>query len=238
MIVALCLVAGWLAFLPYSPKDNRLVAVLLGSALSIPATAIWAQTDPTLGPGWAVLGVFAPVVIASAYYATEISDRLARARRKHARAWVAVGLTFLVPGLLAAWSLRPISLQTAIRYNELQRVRAMVEKSPGLVNEPAGWGTPLQCAAYLSRPEMVDLLLKHGADPNSQYGGSTPLTAAIPGCRGPDPEVIRLLLEAGADPNLPGRNGGTPLEWAQDSDSRGRITQLLIQHGACLAPPN
>jgi ankyrin repeat protein len=91
-------------------------------------------------------------------------------------------------------------------------------------NQPCRWGwpdadgqTPLTAAAQFGRVEVVEVLLKWGANPNlrdsgSDYPHETPLsTAAMQG----QLEVCRVLLKAGADPNVPTnpRQPGDPGNW-------------------------
>ncbi len=59
-------------------------------------------------------------------------------------------------------------------------------------------------------PEMVKLLLEHGADPNGRipFTGETPLHLAADNCQG---AVVALLLAWGANPNARDDYGDTPL---------------------------
>lgn len=72
--------------------------------------------------------------------------------------------------------------------------------SPENVNMMIGGRTPLHIAAFNCHPEMVDLLIEKGANPNAlNEGGSTALhVAARMNCFG----AAVSLIEAGADPNI------------------------------------
>jgi hypothetical protein len=103
--------------------------------------------------------------------------------------------------------------------------------------------TPLHLAVTGSSRELVQLLIRHGAEVNVRDSEDrTPLHFAV--LYASDLDLIRLLLEAKADPNAADASGATPLRMS-DYDhmpwrrglSRGAITPeaiaaLLRQHGA------
>lgn len=71
---------------------------------------------------------------------------------------------------------------------------------------------PIQSAAAAGRTKIVELLLKHKADPNiREQGGYTPLHAAA---QNGDEETIRALLYGGADLSLRSDDGRLPLDLA------------------------
>ncbi len=74
------------------------------------------------------------------------------------------------------------------------------------------------------RAELVSVLLRHGADPNSYPGPAGPLHFAV---RMQHDAVVRLLLEHGANPNAGNEAISLPLTYADAAS-----TELLIQHGA------
>ncbi len=114
-------------------------------------------------------------------------------------------------------------------------------------NAPSRWGwhlendgqTPLTAAAQHGQVEVVQLLLKGGADPNLRDSGpdyphETPLSTAAMHAQ---LEVCRVLLEAGADPNVPtnpkqpGDPGNwTALDWALQA-KQSALADLLREHG-------
>jgi ankyrin repeat protein len=88
---------------------------------------------------------------------------------------------------------------------------------------------PLARAAAAGEPEIVTLLLDHGAPIDAQsLDGSTALTQAAEAGRLP---VVRLLVERGAQVNLPGRTGITALSAAAYMGSLP-IVQFLMEKGA------
>jgi ankyrin repeat protein len=137
-------------------------------------------------------------------------------------------------------------LHDAVFHDDIERVTTLLEHGHSVneINEERVFGvrirsypypyeyrvTPLYVAACRSDPDMVDYLLRRGADPNlpvsgpytilgraaSMIGGSidihgTGMTSAIP-----DEIKLRIivsLLDAGADPERRKYEGGeTPLE--------------------------
>jgi ankyrin repeat protein len=112
------------------------------------------------------------------------------------------------------------------------RVRELLEAEPEArhARTPEGF-TTLGLAAFLGGPEVVALLLHHGADPDDDADNPArvrPVHAAVAAF---DPESLRLLLEAGADPNVRQQGGFTPLHAAAHIDHE-EMARLLLEHGA------
>ncbi len=86
-------------------------------------------------------------------------------------------------------------LAEAIRAGDEEGVEALLEAGA----QPMGTegSSPLLEAVLARWPDMVRLLLEHGADPNQPFRGDTPFGAAL--WLGED-EIAVALLEAGADP--------------------------------------
>lgn len=113
--------------------------------------------------------------------------------------------------------------------------------------------TPLMLAAggsYMEEPlvnfELVECLLKHGANPKSaKQTGTTALHYAAAGKTEEHLKIVTLLLEYQANPNAQitkyrgGTNpaySGTPLHWAVMKGSLD-IVKLLIKYGADINLP-
>ena len=109
--------------------------------------------------------------------------------------------------------------------------------------------TPLASAAGANNAAAVEILLKHGANPNVRNrNGATPLHWAAH--RDVDSKIFELLLDHGADPNVRSSIGRTPLDelradieetgsWPdtfksyEDKATQARkLIALLHQHGA------
>jgi hypothetical protein len=80
---------------------------------------------------------------------------------------------------------------------------------PGLAESDS---PPIYAAAYLKRNEIVQLLIRHGADVNAAGGWCGPaLTAAV---AAGNEEGVEYLLEAGANVNAKGGVNGTAVQQA------------------------
>ena len=101
-----------------------------------------------------------------------------------------------------------------------------------LVDVPAGIDiadaegrTPLFAAAAAGRRETVELLLDHGANPNSsRMNGESPLFVAV---ENRHIEVVRTLLKMGALPTVVDSRGRTPLQVARAQDNKEMAALLL-----------
>jgi len=79
---------------------------------------------------------------------------------------------------------------------------------------------------YQQHPEIITLLLKKGANPNSKdHRGNGPLY--VHG----NPQIIHILLNAGAGPNARNLRGDTPL-FSMSAALNKDKTKLLVQFGA------
>ncbi|AFA40164.1 Ankyrin repeat protein [Pyrobaculum oguniense TE7] len=138
------------------------------------------------------------------------------------------------------------SIHLAVALNRVQIVKMLLKRNPELVN----WGdqrvakelaklkvfgvkvpdeTMLHVAARYCRPEVAELLLQHGADPDvlDDYWRTPLHYAASVGCV----PVAELLLRHGADPNEQDSYWHTPLHIAAEG-GHAAIVELLLKHGA------
>lgn len=103
------------------------------------------------------------------------------------------------------------------------------------VSKISSLGTPIQIAAVTLQKDMLELLLKAGADPDSPAGeGSSnspfPPALVLAASKGAC-DIVKLLLECGANPDSADSEGFTPLHCAAEVDSPA-CAQLLLDSGA------
>ncbi|XP_012661952.1 ankyrin repeat and SOCS box protein 10 isoform X3 [Otolemur garnettii] len=88
--------------------------------------------------------------------------------------------------------------------------------------------TPLHVAASRGHTEVLRLLLRRRARPDSAPGGRTALHEA---CVGGHTACVHVLLVAGADPNIPDQDGKRPLHLCQGPGTL-ECAELLLRFGA------
>lgn len=115
---------------------------------------------------------------------------------------------------------------------QTNRVRALIEEDPALVNSysPDGFA-PLSLAVFFGHAETVDALLAAGAEvsaPSRETMKLTPLASALAAGHN---QIARTLIDHGAHVNAKGDSDVTPLHTAA---ARGNIeaATFLLEHGA------
>lgn len=99
------------------------------------------------------------------------------------------------------------AFSSAVEKADVEQVRIFLQQEPRLAisRTSDGWPVFLQQSIFFS-PEILDLLLKNGADPNVRNAEGETLLHLIA-----DPVAIRLLLAAGANIEARDNKGWTPL---------------------------
>jgi ankyrin repeat protein len=101
-------------------------------------------------------------------------------------------------------------------------------------NGPSEFGnmTALLMSAAFGPPELIETLLKAGADVNARdVRGMTSLMLAIANDH-QDPAVLRMLLEHGADPKIPSNLNETAMDWARRTALPAALEQLHLPANA------
>ena len=108
-------------------------------------------------------------------------------------------------------------------------VHDVLRRFPSLANfEDTCHHRPISAAARRNDLEMVQLLLRHGADPNLPEEGAPRGHALWSAVDARARAVVRVLLEHGADPNAMVESSGTPTNHARRDPE---LYQLLLTHG-------
>lgn len=116
----------------------------------------------------------------------------------------------------------------AIRKNDIDRVNKIIDSGIDLNPDGSLW-TPLMIATLRSNYQIIDLLLKKGADINKRNRkGQTVLHIAA---RWKDGDLVRYLIERGADVNVRDYLSWSPLMWASLRGNDSAV-DVLIKSGA------
>ena len=142
--------------------------------------------------------------------------------------------------LLATAGLRAGEIHQAVDAGNLNKVRALIEADPSLLESKDNGGfTPLHIACFVhpSSPTrqvaVANFLLEKGANVNARTNyGLTPLHLASSG-RSPDLDLIQRFIAKGADVNAQVAHGLTSLHWVATSGDF-KAAKFLIDNGADL----
>lgn len=129
---------------------------------------------------------------------------------------------------------RPVAdVFEAAASGDAARVLELVREEPRRVHYTSPDGlSPLGLASFFGHAEVVELLLRAGADPDQRSRNAMGVTPLHSGAAHPDPEtavrICRELLAAGADPDVDRRGGWTALH---EAASRGNLplVRLLLR---------
>ncbi len=138
----------------------------------------------------------------------------------------------LLPTRAAANQRAAEALAAAIAARDSRGVALLLETGVSAAQADRDGITPLLRATELGDADLIDLLVRFGANPNIPAAGSLPLERAA---RQANTATLEVLLRHGANPNAAGAHGTTALHTAA---ARGRpdAVVLLLQHGAHVDP--
>lgn len=112
---------------------------------------------------------------------------------------------------------------------KLVHIISNLARKPELVNAYSEDGfQPIGLAAYFGHAEVVDYLIKAGAEVNSPSKNSLKVAPIQSAVAGGHLEVTALLLEAGASPNVCEAGGYTPLHTAAHNGDVQIVHKLLF----------
>ncbi|MFP4470154.1 MAG: ankyrin repeat domain-containing protein [Bacteroidales bacterium] len=120
-------------------------------------------------------------------------------------------------------------LYKAVKNGDYQTVEKFVEQG-NPINGIYGRKdmTLINYSIRYGQADILERLLKDGADPDKPSGGKTPLMYAV---QHREPEMAGLLLRMGANPDGRARKGYTPLMFAAKTNKL-EFVKLFIEHGA------
>ena len=125
-----------------------------------------------------------------------------------------------------------LDLFEAAALGEKKVVRQHLEKNSELVNSFSADGfTPLGLAAFFGKVEIVEYLLKKGADPNIAANNQFKVAPLHSACATGNIEIVKILLTAGAYVNSRQMQDVTPLHSAAHAGN-AELAMLLLDHGA------
>jgi len=116
---------------------------------------------------------------------------------------------------------------------DLKKVKKIIDRDPNEINVQDSRGfTPLHLASGKGHIEIVEFLLNHGADTESEiFDGETPLLVAARFAINGKYETIKTLLEHGAKVNHKDKDSRTALHYAAMYSGK-EVMNLLISYGA------
>jgi cytochrome c len=126
-------------------------------------------------------------------------------------------------------------LYYAVSRQHLDAAKLLIDRGADVNAGSKIGGPPLKAAIAKSKPELITLLLAHGADPNVAVGDQTVLHEAVRrGCL----DCVKALVAAGADVNARTANpvARTPIHLARFHD-HSEISEYLMAHGVVLPKP-
>ncbi|OYD42183.1 ankyrin repeat domain-containing protein [Sphingobacterium sp. WM] len=134
--------------------------------------------------------------------------------------------------------IKSITIHEACAAGLTEQVQFMVDQKPDVINELSSHGFyPLGIAAHFGKEDIVRILLRNRANPNSssQNGYQVfPLHSALSNNQN---NIAKMLIEAGAEVNVLQSSRISPLHLAAQEGNIDLII-VLLEHGANIAQKN
>lgn len=145
------------------------------------------------------------------------------------------GRVEVIPALLEAGA--KLTLWEAAVTGQTDRLRALLKSDPSLAHAYSEDGFAPLHSGYFAPPEVLEILLQHGADPNTQSKNAMALRPLHSAASTGNPKNVEMLLKAGADPNARQHGGWAPIHAAAQSGNEA-VARLLLDCGAEPNPAN
>ncbi len=134
--------------------------------------------------------------------------------------------------------IKSITIHEACAAGLTEQVQFMVDQKPDVINELSSHGFyPLGIASHFGKEDIVRILLRNGANPNSssQNGYQVfPIHSALSNGQN---NIAKMLIEAGAEVNVLQSSRISPLHLAAQQGNIDMII-VLLEHGANIAIRN
>ncbi|WP_312697613.1 ankyrin repeat domain-containing protein [Sphingobacterium mizutaii] len=134
--------------------------------------------------------------------------------------------------------IKSITIHEACAAGLTEQVQFMVDQKPYVINELSSHGFyPLGIASHFGKEDIVRILLRNGANPNSssQNGYQVfPIHSALSNGQN---TIAKMLIEAGAEVNVLQSSRISPLHLAAQQGNIDMII-VLLEHGANIAIRN
>ncbi len=134
--------------------------------------------------------------------------------------------------LFGILNIQASDIHTLASKGETQAAQELLINQPTEISAVDSEGsTPLHLACRKGHPEMIEMLLSKGADPNARNSKKETPFHSLVSCPGDNPALIEILLSRGAAIEAKDANNETPLFQAC-SLGKPKSAQLLVEKGA------
>ncbi|MEM1213618.1 MAG: ankyrin repeat domain-containing protein [Planctomycetota bacterium] len=116
-----------------------------------------------------------------------------------------------------------------------EEIAKVIQANPQWAREPIydGWYA-VHCAGQAGRPDILRLLLDHGADINAR--GPLGANVVVSAFDSKDPATLAFVLDHGANPHVRLSDGSTPLQYIREHGTP-ELRRVLDKRGLPLKSP-